>query len=171
MEPVKGGSLVNLPKEAKEVIDGLGGGSAASYAIRFAAGFEGVFMVLSGMGNMDMMNDNLSYMSDFKPLNETETQAVAKVRAIFRGQDLIPCTACEYCIEKCPMDIPIPKLFACMNDKNSFKNWNADFYYGVVTKNGGKASDCVKCGSCEELCPQQLPIRKLLCDVAEVFDK
>ena len=69
------------------------------------------------------------------------------------------------------MNIAIPKLFACMNDKNSFKNWNSNVYYDAVTKSGGKASDCIKCGNCEDICPQQLPIRKLLEDVADVFDK
>ncbi len=170
MEPVKGGSLVNLPDKAKGILDSLEGGSAASYAIRFAAGFEGVFMVLSGMGNMDMMNDNLSYMERFVPLDDRELKAIDKVRGIFKEQDLIPCTACEYCIEKCPMNIPIPKLFACMNDKKTFMNWNADFYYGIVTKEGAGASDCVGCGNCEALCPQQLPIRELLRAVADEFE-
>ena len=76
MEPVKGGSLVNLPEEAKKVLDDLHGGSPASYAIRFAAGFPGMMMVLSGMSDLEQMKDNLSYMRDFKPLNETELAAV-----------------------------------------------------------------------------------------------
>ena len=95
MEPVKGGSLVNLPDDAKAVLDALHGGSPASYAIRFAAGFPGMMMVLSGMSNMEQMKDNLSYMRDFKPLNETELAAVKKVQEIFHSKDLIPCTACR----------------------------------------------------------------------------
>ena len=171
MEPVKGGSLVNLPEEAKKVLEELGGGSAASYAIRFAAGFEGVKMVLSGMGNMDMMNDNISYMKDFKPLDERELAAIDKVCEIINSKDLIPCTACGYCTERCPKNIPIPQLFACMNGKNVFKNWNTTYYYGIHTRNGGKASECIKCGLCEQACPQHLPVRQLLCDVAEEFEK
>ncbi len=172
MEPVKGGSLVNLPKLAQEVFDELNGGSYASYAIRFAAGFEGVMMVLSGMGDMNMMTDNVSYMKDFKPLNEREQEAVAKVCTIFKNQNLIPCTACKYCIDGCPKNIAIPNLFACLNSYKTFNNWNSEFYYNEVhTANGGKASECIECGKCEEICPQHLEIRNLLKTVAETFEK
>ena len=171
MEPVKGGSLVNLPSEADEILRSLGGGSNASYAIRFAASFDGIIMVLSGMGNMDMMTDNLSYMTDFKPLDERELDAVGKVCAIFRAQDLIPCTDCKYCMECCPMNIPIPAFFACLNAKRTFTNWSADQYYGIRTASGAKASDCIKCGMCEKACPQHLKIRDLLDEVAGVFEK
>ena len=172
MEPVKGGSLVNLPEEAKKVLDDLHGGSPASYAIRFAAGFSGMMMVLSGMSNMEQMKDNLSYMRDFKPLNETELAAVNKVQEIFHKMNMIPCTACRYCVEGCPKQISIPDLFAIMNIKQLHHDWNADYYYEEVhTAPGRRASDCLKCGKCEKICPQHLPIRKLLEEVAKEFDK
>ena len=171
MEPVKGGSLVNLPDEAKTVFDELGGGSYASYAIRFAASFDGIFMVLSGMGNIDMMRDNLSYMTDFKPLEAEEWEAIERVCAIFRAQDIIPCTDCRYCMECCPMNIPIPALFACLNGRRAFKNWNTDYYYEIHTDDGPKASDCIKCGMCEKACPQHLKVRDLLEQVADEFEK
>jgi uncharacterized protein len=172
MEPVKGGTLVNLPEEARAVLDGLHGGSPASYAIRFAAGFDGIFMVLSGMSNQEQMLDNLSYMADFRPLDETERAAVSKVCAILRAQHMIPCTACRYCTDGCPKHISIPDLFACMNAKQIYHDWNADYYYEeVYTKQNGKASDCIACGKCEHSCPQHLPIRKLLRDVAAEFEK
>lgn len=172
MEPVKGGSLVNLPEKAQKIFDGLHGGSNASYAIRFAAGFEGVMMVLSGMGSMEMLEDNISFMKDFKPLTEQEHEAVRKVRDIFAAQHLIPCTACRYCTERCPQKIAIPDLFACLNAKKQFNNWNTDYYYNNIhTKGGGRASDCIKCGLCEQICPQHLKIRNLLMDVAAEFDK
>ena len=172
MEPVKGGSLVNLPEEAKKYFAELGSASAASYAIRFAAGFDGVFMVLSGMSNTAQMNDNISYMKDFKPLNEREMQAVQKVCAVFKGMNLIACTACRYCIAGCPKKISIPDLFACLNTKNIYHDWNANYYYNEVhTSSGGKASDCIKCGKCENVCQQHLPIRQLLQDVAKEFEK
>ena len=171
MEPVKGGSLVNLPPEAQKVFDDLGGGSNASYAIRFAASQEGVMMVLSGMGNMEMMNDNCGYMENFQPLNEEETAAVAKVCQIFRSLGAVPCTACRYCTEVCPQGISIPDLFACLNAKKIFNNWNTGYYYdNIHTKNGGKASECLKCGLCENICPQHLNIRDLLEDVVKEFE-
>ena len=172
MEPVKGGNLVNLPEEARKVLDELHGGSPASYAIRFAAGFPGMMMVLSGMSSMEQMKDNLSYMKDFQPLNETELEAVKKVQSIFRGMNLIPCTACRYCTDGCPRQIAIPDLFAVMNTKQIYHDWNADFYYNnVYTGAGRRASDCIQCGRCEKACPQHLPIRKLLTEIAAEFDK
>ena len=159
MEPVKGGSLVNLPASAQKILDRLEGGSNASYAIRFAAGFEGVMMVLSGMSNMEQMLDNISYMKDFQPLNEMEHSALKKVCAIFRNKDLIPCTACRYCTEVCPQEIPIPELFAALNAKRQDK--------AAESINGASPAECVKCGKCEEICPQNLNIRELLTVVSE----
>lgn len=172
MEPVKGGNLVNLPENAKAVLEDLHGGSPASYAIRFVAGFPGMMMVLSGMSNMEQMQDNISFMRDFKPLDETERAAVEKVQEIFHSKNLIPCTACRYCTDICPKHISIPDLFAIMNTKQIHHDWNADCYYeDVHTAPGRKASDCLKCGKCEKVCPQHLPIRKLLEQVAAEFEK
>ena len=172
MEPVKGGNLVNLPEDAKAIYARLGTASPASYAIRFAAGFEGMFMVLSGMSNMAQMQDNLSYMKDFRPLDEAEMQAVGEVREILRSMRLIPCTACRYCTDGCPKHISIPDLFSCMNAKVGYHDWSAGFFYReVFTKNNGKASECIGCGKCEKSCPQHLPIRSLLKDVAKEFEQ
>ncbi len=171
MEPVKGGSLANLPKSAADVLDALGGGSPASYALRFAAGFDGIMMVLSGMSSMEQMQDNIACMKDFVPLNDAEKAAVQKVCDVFRSMNQIPCTACRYCTAGCPMHISIPDLFAVMNTKKLYHDWNADYYYNVVhTANSGKASDCIRCGKCEQSCPQHLPIRDLLAEVAKEFE-
>lgn len=165
MEPVKGGSLVNLPDTAKKIFDRLNGGSYASYAIRFAAGFEGMMMVLSGMSSMEQMQDNVSFMGDFQPLNAAEQEAVEKAAAIFRNQGLIPCTNCRYCTEVCPQAVAIPDLFACLNAKR--QEQAAD----IQAIGGGSPADCVKCGKCEEICPQNLNIRQLLTVVAEEFEE
>lgn len=171
MEPVKGGNLVNIPEDAKKYFEVLGTASPASYAIRFAAGQEGVFMVLSGMSDMEQVRDNISYMKDFQPLSDKELQAVSKVYATIKGLNMIACTACRYCTDGCPKRISIPDLFACLNTKNIYHDWNADYYYDIHTEAGGKASDCIGCGKCEKACPQHLPIRELLKEVAKEFKK
>lgn len=176
MEPCKGGNLVNLPEDAEKIFDelrekGNAEYSNASFAIRFAAGFEGMMMVLSGMSDWEQMEDNISFMKDFEPLSEEELAAIHKVCDLFHSKNMISCTACRYCTDGCPKKISIPYLFACLNAKKVFQNWNTDYYYNNVhTVNNGKASECVKCGKCEAVCPQHLPIRELLVDVANEFE-
>jgi hypothetical protein len=127
-------------------------------------------MVLSGMSDLAQMEDNLSYMKEFQPLNETELAAIAQVKEILLAQNLIPCTACRYCTDGCPKQIPIPDLFACMNDRKAKQDWSTDERYAQLTAQNGKASDCVKCGKCEKACPQHLAIRELLEKVADAFE-
>ena len=171
MEPVKGGGLVKLPDAAKKVFDDLKSDlSYASYAIRFAAGFDGVYQVLSGMSDLGQMKDNLSYMKDFKPLNDEEMAAVMKVADILKNSGGIACTGCRYCTKGCPMQISIPDLFSCYNAKKQFNDWNSGMYYEIHTRENGKASDCIKCGACERSCPQHLPIREYLEEVAKTFE-
>lgn len=169
MEPVKGGCLVNLPEEGKRIFDALGGGSYASYAIRFAAGFEGIISVLSGMSNMEQLSDNVSYMKDFTQLSAKELDAVNKVKSIFNKEALIPCTSCRYCTDECPKNIPIPEVIAALNSYKRYKTPGP--YYFIYTINKGKAKDCISCGKCEKACPQGLKIRDHLKTAASLFDK
>ena len=168
MEPVKGGKLVNLPRLAAAALDELGG-SHASYAIRYAAGQPSVFMTLSGMGSMEMVRDNVGYMQNFVPLNEKEMAAVQKVRNIFASMDTIECTDCRYCMETCPRKIPVPKFFAMMNSKKMWGSWNRDFANRLMNEPGQSPDSCLGCGDCEAMCPQHLPIRRLLKMVEETL--
>ena len=175
MEPVKGGNLVKLPQDAQQVLDALHGGSNASYAIRFAASFKNMEVVLSGMSTLEQMKDNVSFMKEFVPFTEEEFEAVEKVAEVFYSHHMIPCTGCHYCVEEnhCPKNIRIPDMFSTYNTKKTFGDWNADYYYNnvLVSDTHAKASACLKCGKCEKVCPQHLSIRELLKDVAAEFEK
>ena len=129
MEPVKGGNLADLPEDAAAVLDALHGGSSASYAIRFAAGFPGIRMVLSGMSDLRQVEDNIAFMRDFKPLDETELAAVKRVQEIFRSKEPHPLHGLPLLHGRLPADISIPDLFAVMNAKQIHRDWNADYYY------------------------------------------
>ena len=157
MEPVRGGALVNLPQEALEL---LPNGSPASYALRFAAGFPQIAVVLSGMSDEAQMADNLATMGDFKPLTDAEQEAVIKVRTIYQSQHKVPCTGCAYCVAGCPAGIPIPDVFGLLNKKLAKEEMN-EGAYGALENN---AEACVGCGACEAVCPQKLEIRQLLAD-------
>ena len=169
MEPVKGGELVNLPKEAEEILTKFNNGSNASYAIRFAASYEGVVMVLSGMSTLEQMRDNLSYMKDFKPFTKEEYDAVFEIASLIKQKKLIPCTGCRYCVEGCVKKIDIPAMFANLNKKILNSDFDETLYSQIIL-NKGRASDCVKCGKCENECPQHLPIRELLVKVTKEFE-
>ena len=177
MEPVKGGTLANIPEQAANVFRAADPAmSVPGWAIRFAAGLDGVEMVLSGMSDMAQLEDNTSFMQNFTPLSETELQTVKKVTALINHTGAITCTACRYCTENCPRDIPIPDYFSLYNlelieNAKGDKDWTTQAnYYENLARAHGKASDCIKCGRCESHCPQHLRIRDLLVKVAEKFE-
>ena len=176
MEPVKGGTLASVSEEEKKILDSMDPSmSEASWAIRFAASLENVMVVLSGMSNLTQMQDNLSYMKDFKPLTDKERESLFEVAKMIRSNTAIPCTGCSYCTDGCPKHIAIPKYFALYNgDKREAetKGWTINgTYYNQLTEKFGAASSCVECGQCEQMCPQHLTIRKFLKDVASYYEK
>ncbi len=166
MEPVKGGVLANLPDKAAHEFDKLNGGSYASYALRYAASFPEVFMVLSGMGNMDMMLDNIHTFSDFVPFSEEEFATADRAREIIRKARQLPCTKCSYCTEVCPKNIPIPDIFSTYNRFLAAKITRSEAKE-AFPKDKGLAGDCIQCGKCEKICPQGIEIRQHLEKIAK----
>lgn len=173
MEPCKGGTLVNLPEEAEKILkDYAPDRSAASWALRFAAQQPGVFMVLSGMNSMEQVADNCQTFDELQPLTPEELQLLEKVNEIRNRSVPIQCTSCEYCTHDCPSNIAIPQYFAAYNSlmqtTGSFSSQNV-YFINLKQSGGGIPSDCIKCGVCEQACPQHLPIRDLLETLTEKF--
>ena len=175
MEPVKGSTLANVPEEAENLLKACRPDlSVASWAIRFAAGLEGVMMVLSGMSALWQLTDNLSYMEAFKPLDERERAVLQQAVRSINDAIAIPCTTCRYCVDGCPEHIPIPSYFALYNahmiDTN--KLWPLHkAYYDTYTSKYGKASECIACGQCEAHCPQHIAIAESLKAVTLAFER
>ena len=173
MEPVKGGMLATPPQSVVNILkEAEPGSSAASWGIRFAADKAGVITVLSGMSSIAQMRDNLSYMTDFTGLKEEQRRVIKNAQEELAKIPLIPCTTCNYCAKVCPMDIGISGWFTAMNDLTLYgdkdaalgqENW-------LVGKHGRKRADqCIKCGKCEEACPQHIKIRENLEEVKRVL--
>ena len=172
MEPVKGGSLAKPPEEVNKLFkDYAPDMSPASWAIRFAASLDGILTVLSGMSNMAQMEDNLSYMKDFKPLNDEEQQIIRKAQEILGSSSAIPCTSCGYCKEGCPKKINIPDIFKALNKELvSGRIEDARRLYEEAAPEGHRASECIECRQCEKACPQHLPITQHLKQAAEILE-
>ena len=173
MEPVKGGMLADPPEKIKKLFKAYNpDASYASWAIRFVASLDGIITVLSGMSNVEQMSDNLSYMKDFKPLNDEEQKIIQEAQEILKSFSAIPCTACHYCTAGCPKKLAIPDIFAAANKKlgNGMAPRDAKPYSEAASE-GRRASDCIRCGQCERLCPQKIEIIDSLARCADMFEK
>ena len=173
MEPVKGGALANPPTKVQEIFRQADlKASFASWAIRYAASLDGIITVLSGMSNLEQMEDNLSYMKDFRPLNAHEQQAIRKAQEAINGVKSIPCTACHYCTGGCPKQIPIPEIFAARNRQLVWGQLQeGQAAYDQLAAKGNVASDCIGCGQCERACPQQIKVIQRLKECAAALEK
>ena len=173
MEPVKGGMLANPPEQVANVLKATEpNSSVASWAIRFAASLPGVITVLSGMSDVAQMQDNLSYMRTFETLTDAQRATIERAQHELAKIPLIPCTRCNYCAKVCPNEIGISGTFTAMNMHTLYgdletakkeRTWQVD-------RHGKRpADDCVKCGRCEQACPQHIKIRDELARSIELF--
>lgn len=172
MEPVKGGLLANPPKEIQDLLrQAEPDMSFASWAIRFAASQEGVVTVLSGMSSLEQMDNNLSYMKDFQPLNAQENDVILKARDILSKANQIACTGCHYCMPGCPVHMHIPDIFTAMNVYKMYGRLDkAKQEYRFAVNGSSLASQCLHCGQCEGACPQSLPIISYLEEAARTLE-
>ena len=172
MEPIKGGSLVNLPEPVANVFkEANPEADLPSWALRFAASVDGLIVALSGMSSLQQMKDNLKTMKNFKPMTPEEYKVIDKAREVMNAIPHIPCTSCQYCVKGCPMSINIPGVFEAMNKVYIFNHMDAaKGTYGWNTSRGGKASECIQCGQCEAACPQHIDIIERLKTAAEMFE-
>ena len=172
MEPVRGGALaVMQPEMEKKFKDYAPDASLASWALRWAASLEGLTTVLSGMSDLAQVEDNTKTMMDFKPLTDEERKIVNEVVEDYKKVPTIPCTSCKYCVNSCPMNINTPAIISLINEYERFPNLApVKRRYGMTAGRGGKASDCVYCRSCEDHCPQNLPITDILARAANLFE-
>ena len=176
MEPVKGGSLAAMVPEVQDMMKAENPDlSIPSWAIRYCAGLDNIITVLSGMSTQAQLNDNVSYMEHFEPLNEKEHAVLDKAVQILKSIPTVPCTACRYCVDDCPMHINIPEIFKALNGYKQFgclegtdKPYNMG-QYEKATKDGGKAGECLQCGSCEAHCPQHISIIEELKTAAAAY--
>lgn len=169
MEPLKGGTLVNLTPEAKAIFQQASPeASIASWGLRYVASLPNVQVVLSGMSAPDQMDDNLKTFSPFKPLTDAERQTVAEALAAYRKSGAIPCTACRYCAP-CPVGVDIPRNLALYNQlKGGLPLFHAKLVYDAMSEDK-RASNCVHCGACKKKCPQKIDIPGHLKEIAEMF--
>ncbi|SCP98792.1 aldo/keto reductase [Anaerobium acetethylicum] len=173
MEPVKGGTLASLPPELEAMLKELRpDDSIASWALRYVASLDGIMTILSGMSNLEQMQDNLKTMGDFSPLSEKEREHLNLMTEKLLAADTIPCTGCRYCVDGCPQQILIPDMIRAFNTVKTYKgDQRPFFFYDSLTKDGHRASACVQCGVCESVCPQHLQVIDIVREISEVFDK
>lgn len=171
MEPARGGVLCKLPEDIAGILEEAKPGSTpAEWAYRFCWNLPNVIAVLSGMSTIDQARENLASYRDNKPFDDSERAALEKVMSELRSMASVPCTACGYCIEGCPSHVKIPDIMALLNLEEM--THDRDFVKGLYSWQAaeGRASECIKCGACEDMCPQGIGIIEQLERAAEQYE-
>lgn len=161
MEPVKGGSLAAFAPDITEKFRALDSqASMASFALRWVGTLPNVKVVLSGMSSMEQVEDNLKTFGDFKPLSETEQTTIREVVELMNSRIQNGCTGCRYCMP-CPAGVNIPGSFGCWNRYHMYQNYNVvKRHWENDLGEAQQPKNCIKCGKCEQACPQHLHIRE-----------
>lgn len=168
MEPLRGGSLVNLPDTAlRQLQSKYPNTSPASFGLRWVASRQNIVTVLSGMSNIKQVKENIATFTNFKPMTEDEEKVAQDIAQIIQSQGEINCTACKYCLEVCPKGINIPAIFALYNQYKITKDKRFFLIYYNSLADNEKADNCIKCGVCNSNCPQELDIPLLLSKINE----
>lgn len=171
MEPVKGGGLTQMDSTILDILRAADPDSSpASWAIRFVADLTGVCVVLSGMNEVEQIDDNLSTFEKFKPLASKDLDCLDEVKERLRERPTIPCTSCRYCTKDCPQDIDIPEFLRILNQYNIYSSpTQCQHEYNNTLGKGGLPKDCIECGQCEDICPQHLKVTEYLKRVDGLF--
>ena len=176
MEPYKGGFLADVPEEAEKIMKEYNPDrSVVSWAMRFVANIEDVEVVLTGASNLEQLESNIREFNDADPLNDEEMEIISQVSEIINSNITVDCTKCRYCVDTCPEDIDIAKIFDLYNKHKLLETdeWTqfGNAYLNYTKLDGvGIASDCIECENCIEECPQQINIPEVLKDVAKTFE-
>lgn len=174
MEPLRGGLLVDLPREAQATFDASATGrSNVEWALDWLWNLPEVSCVLSGMSTPEQLAQNLTYMDRARPgmLSAAELAVLDQAKADLDARVAVPCTGCNYCVDMCPNKIAIPYNFRAYNMGTLYDNMDLarEFYAEEVPSYGRNASYCVSCGACEEICPQHIAISEWLPKVDELL--
>ena len=166
MEPVRGGRLSKLSEDAEAILrKAHPNWSISSWALRFVKSLPGVQVILSGMSSLEQMDDNLATFDEDERLSEEDVNTLKKALDLFRASIVVPCTACRYCTDGCPMQINIPEYLKVYN---AWKTDGSEALGGmkdVVSE--GTPDMCIQCGACQTVCPQSIAIPDLLKELAE----
>lgn len=169
MEPLRGGVLCNLPeKAANHLKEKCPNDTQASFGLRWIAGKERVFTILSGMSNLQQLKENVDTFVNYREITPEEEKVGQELAHIIQSGGAISCTACRYCMEVCPRGINIPAIFGLYNMYKGSTAANAAFmfvYNYNALKEEQRADKCIECRLCIKNCPQDLQIPKLLKEV------
>ena len=170
MEPVRGGLLAKLPQKVEAEFKAADSGrSIASWAVQFASSLDGLLVMLSGMSDMEQLNDNIATVKSLKKADKAEYDVIKRAADILNSYERIPCTHCEYCVEGCPVGIKIPDVLAALNTSKMYENPEKAKQSYLFSKTE-PAGSCIACGQCEGVCPQHIGIIGALAEASRLFD-